>query len=194
MSIDPSNFNKTNVIDTCAIWNLLASPKFRLAARVFGLSLCCTRFVVYECLYKARTKVLPTDVELMNRFREQEASEEIVSVDLSISDLQSVELLENRKRLSKGELSSIAFAKKTGQAFLTDDQKARKLATQVLDTNSVQTTPHLFAALFFNNYLSDTDKQEIIEEHVNMDRPLAQFLEEAYLEALRCRLMHSQTS
>lgn len=92
-------------------------------------------------------------------------------------------------RVGKGELSSIAFAKKAGLAFMTDDQKARKLGSGVIGGNRVQTTPHLFGWLFFNGRLSDSDKSNVIDEHERFGRPLRPYFETMYNEALRCRLM-----
>jgi len=112
-----------------------------------------------------------------------------MTCDLNIADLQTVGILEQRRNLGKGELSSIAFAMRTGLAFLSDDQKARKLALEVLTQQLVQTTPHLVGWLFFHNHLTDGDKPAIIADHKAMNRPLAKFFDEMYLEALRCRLM-----
>ena len=91
-------------------------------------------------------------------------------------------------RLGKGELAALAFAKKAGLAFLTDDQKARRLGATVVASNRIQTTPHLFGWLVFCGLISDGDKGRVIDEHKTMRRPLAPYLEEMYMEALRCRL------
>ena len=96
-------------------------------------------------------------------------------------------LLESRKRLGKGELSSIAFAMKIGQAVITDDMKARKLAEDSGHVH-IQTTPHLFSWLIFKGRLSDFDKGAVIAQHRDMDRPLAPHFEKAYEMALQCRL------
>jgi len=189
MAIDPSQFCLFNVADTCAVWNVLSSLLLYRTARSAGCSFCCTSFVRYECLFKPRTKPSVEDDELKSRFRAECDNETIRTCEIEIADLQSVAMLANRRRLSKGELSSIAFALRTKQAFLTDDQKARKLATEFLDYRMVQTTPHLFGWLYFTNQLIDTDKDSIIPEHERLKRPLTQFFEEMYVEALRCRLM-----
>lgn len=107
---------------------------------------------------------------------------------ISIEDLQDIEVLENRKRLSKGELSSIVFSKKIRQAFLTDDQGARKLAEKMLEKSMVQTTPQLFGWLFYSGYLSDGDKDKIISDHKEFNRPLSQYFNEMYLKALELKL------
>src|SRR5690606_37031569 len=117
---------------TCSIWNVLSSVRLYAAAQEAKCSFCCTQFVIYECLFKQRSNDVPEERELMKRLRRETDQRKIVSYNIDIADLQTVEVLENRRRLSKGELSSIAFAQKTGQAFLTDDQKARKLAETVL--------------------------------------------------------------
>ena len=117
--------------------------------------------------------------------RRDRATQRVVVAD--ISDLQAIKLLESRKRLGKGELSSIAFAMKIGQAVITDDMKARKLAEDSGHVH-IQTTPHLFSWLIFKGRLSDFDKGAVIAQHRAMDRPLAPHFEKAYEMALQCRL------
>ena len=106
----------------------------------------------------------------------------------SLEDLQEIEILERRKKLGKGELSSIAFAKRTRQAFLTDDKNALKLALEVLPSGHVQTTPDLFCWLIFEQLLGDSDKQVVISQHESLKRPLKEQFEECYLLALQYRL------
>lgn len=189
MAIDPSSFQKLNVADTCSIWNVLSSVLLHRASEGAGVSFCCTGFVLYECLFKERTHETEADSALKARLEAERAKGSFMDCNLELGDLQQVDILENRQRLSKGELSSIVFARKTNQAFLTDDQKARKLARTMLNASHVQTTPHLFAWLIFSQHLSDADKDQVIAEHTQLERPLSKFFEEAYLEALRCRLM-----
>jgi len=192
MSIDPSSFHLNNITDTCAVWNVLSSRTLYVAARGAGVVFICTRFVLYECLFKPRRTVDACDGELQTRLRAAQKDSCFATYPLDVADLQTIEILENRRRLGKGELSSIAFALKTRQAFLTDDQKARKLAREVLRESPTQTTPHLLGWLFFANRLGDADKTTIIKEHQGMGRHLARYFEEAYLEACRCRLVANQ--
>lgn len=192
MAIDPSQFHTLNVADTCSIWNVLSSLRLYAAACEANCSFCCTEFVIYECLYKRRSNDVPEEQELMRRLRRENEQKRIVAYSLDIADLQAVAVLENRRRLSKGELSSIAFAQKTGQAFLTDDKKARKLSESVLPQRMTQTTPHLFGWLIFTSRLTDSDKDLVIGQHEDHGRPLRKFFEEMYFEALRCRY-HAQS-
>jgi len=193
MAIDLSRFHPSNVTDTCAIWNILSSQLLLIVSLTSGCNFCCTQFVNYECLHKARKNRTPRDEELQKRLLVAQEQGAFKAYHLDIDDLQEVTILRNRMKLSKGELSSIAFAKKTALALLTDDQKARKLAKGFLKYDMVQTTPHLFGWLYFNSKLSDGDKGQVIAEHESFGRPLTPFFEEMYLEALRCRLMmHSQ--
>ncbi len=194
MAIDPSQFHLFNVADTCSLWNILSSQRLYRAAGRARCSFCCTVFVLYECLHKKRKRISPEDEELKSRLQSEYDSQKIIACSLDVADLQDVEILENRRRLSKGELSSIAFAKKTQQAFLTDDQKARRLAESVLASRMTQTTPHLFGWLFFTHTLADSDKDAIIREHERLKRPLGKYFEEMYLEALRCRLLAQTTT
>jgi predicted nucleic acid-binding protein len=77
----------------------------------------------------------------------------IKRVHIDLEDLQEVEILAQRRNLSKGELSAIAFARRTGQAILTDDQKARRLAETALASQYAQTVPHLAAWLLYEGYV-----------------------------------------
>lgn len=188
MAIDPSKFHLVNVADTCSVWNLLSSATLYSAAREARCEFCITSFVRYECLTKPRKKT-PTaaETELMRRLVQEQGRGGFAPHSCDIGDLQAIQLLESRKRLGKGELSSIAFAMKIGQAVITDDQKARKLA-EISGHTQIQTTPHLFSWLIFKGRLGDSDKGTVIAQHRAMDRPLAPHFEAAYEIALQCRL------
>lgn len=179
------NGQLVNVTDTCAVWNILSSRLVYSTARSAGCSFCCTYFVHYECLHKPRTNPTKEERELQARFRKECEDGGRSTFHLDIDDLQDVAILQNRNRLSKGELSSIVLALKIRHAFLTDDQKARKLAGQATGQQMVQTTPQLFGWLFFAGLLVDADKGSIIEEHSKLKRQLGQYLEEMYYRALQ---------
>lgn len=183
MEIDPSSFQTVNIVDTCAVWNVLSSQRLFSVAREAGCHFCMTAFVYYECLIKKRGVSKETDTVLMERLRRAQGEGAFQAHASTIDDLQQVALLERRKKLGKGELSSIAFAMKIGQAVMTDDQGARKLALAV-GHSPVQTTPHLFGWLFFTGRLSERDKGPIIQQHVEMGQTLMPHLEKAYEMAL----------
>jgi len=188
MAVDPSCFQLLNVADTCSIWNILSSKLFYCATVSAKCSFSCTQFVYYECLVKQRREISDEEIELQSRLRKEMAKGQFINYHISIEDLQDIEILQKRKNLSKGELSSIVFARKNRQALLTDDQGARKLAEQVMDKKSVQTTPHLLGWLFYADFLRDGDKDKIIEEHIFFKRPLAKYFRETYIKALECKL------
>ena len=192
MLVNPSSFYRYNVADTCSVWNVLSSLMLYSRARQAGVLFICTHFVIYECLHKPRKKIDNCDLELQRRLKRAQQDSAFVSYSIDIADLQTIELLENRKRLGKGELSAIAFALKTGQAFITDDQKARKLAQQILQQSLTQTTPHLVGWLFYTNCLSDGDKDILIREHKEMGCTLGVYFEEMYHEAYRCKFLMCQ--
>jgi hypothetical protein len=187
MAIDPSIFEPTNVVDTCAVWNVLSSRRLYSSALLASCHFVITSFVQYECLHKRRNVTKPNDTELRSRLQTEQASGHFRAYSCDIDDLQTVALLQGRKRLGKGEISSIAFAMKYGQALLTDDQKARRLASDA-GHNTIQTTPHLFGWLIFIGCLSDQDKDVVIAEHRELAGILGKYFEEAYLLALQCRL------
>jgi hypothetical protein len=190
--IDPSKFEKLNVADTCSVWNVLASRVLHGAAKSAQVSFCITEFVRYECLVKPGLMWAERS-ELQNRLRREIQTGAVMPCRIELEDLQDVGILESRKRVSKGELSSIVFAKKSPQAFMTDDRKAAILARTILPTPKVQSTPHMQAWLFFTGRLQDSDKDLILTELAGLNRNLQPHLNIAYLEALRCRLM-TQTS
>jgi len=147
-----------------------------------------TQFVEYECFYKPRKSETDEELELIDRAKHAQVHGQLEVFPIDIEDLQEVKLLENRKNLSKGELSSIAFAKKIDQAFITDDQGARKLAEAVMADSKVQTTPHLVGWLVYDSIIGDIDVCIIIKQHEEMKRPLARYFKEIHIKALERRL------
>ena len=188
MAINLSKFFKLNVTDTCAVWNVLSSSILFHTATEAMCIFSLTAFVNYECLFKPRSSQSTEEETLKSKLREQQNSDNFQVYHLTIEDLQDIEILEKRKALGKGELSSIAFAKRTKQAFLTDDQGARKLATEIMGPEMVQTTPHLLGWLFFSQRLSDSDKDKIIDDHESFKGPLRPYFEKVYYDALQYRL------
>lgn len=189
MEIDIKIFNKINVIDSCSIWNIMSSNLLLTTSLQNKCYFSITKYVEYECLVKARKSTTEQENALKRKMEKLLSDKAIQSYTLDISDLQQIELLRNRKRLGLGELSSIAFAKRTNQCFFTDDQKARKLAKEILGTDKVQTTPHLYGWLLFNYFLNETDLSQIIDEHNYFKRPLEPYFKEVYNECMRIRLM-----
>ena len=196
--LNPACFHPYNVVDACSIWNILSSKTLYHSANLASPKcfFCCTRFVHYECLIRRRKNESESEKKLRCRLKdEREKGIQFTDHNLDIEDLQEISILENRKNLGKGELSSIIFAKKTRQAFMTDDQAARKLAESVMDNGMIQTTPHLLGWLFYSNVLTDSNKKDIIEEHSEFRSTqwgnLSKFFEIMYKKALEYRLMHS---
>ena len=180
---------KAVVADTCAVWNVLSSTTLHRICTATGFDFALTDFVLYECLHKLRKERKPADDALQERLKAARTRGQFKSYSLSIDDLQEVAVLERRKQLSMGELAGIAFARRVGLAFQTDDQGARKLAASALDAERIQTTPHLLGWLFFEGHLVDGDLSGIVKEHESFERPLRRFFEEMYTEAMRCRLL-----
>jgi hypothetical protein len=190
MAIDPSAFHRINVVDTCAVWNILSSRRLYLASKEANCDFCITSFVLYECLVKARTTIKNPQDELRKRLIEARERGAFRDHACRIDDLQQVGILEQRNRLGKGEISSLALAMKIGHAFLTDDMKAVKLGHAV-GHSATQTTCHLFAWLIFDGRLTDGEKAIVITEHEEVKGTLRRHLEKAYDLALICRLRTS---
>jgi predicted nucleic acid-binding protein len=188
MRIDLTNFKLINVLDTCSIWNILSSNLIFLSALQNRVYFSVTQFVEYECLRKPRRGFSQADFELKSRMELGISEGKIKVCSLSISDLQDLDILERRKRLGRGELSTIVFAKKISQALITDDQSARKFANEVLGPNAVQTTPHLVGWMFYHRILTDSSLAEIIREHKYFARPLETYFQQVYRTALEWQL------
>jgi len=193
MTRNVAEIGRWPIVDTCAVWNLLSSAILTQACVASGFEFSVTEFVLYECLYKPRTDPTDADLKLMQRLRDARTRRQFKTVSLTVEELQDVARLQLKKRVSKGELSSIAFAKRAQLAFQTDDQGARKLATEELPKDSVQTTPHVLGWLFFHGRLADHELNLIISEHKAHSRHLSKFFQALYEEALRCRLMERRT-
>ena len=186
MAIDPSKFHPVNVADTCSVWNVLSSARLHMAAMEAKCEFCITTFVRYECLVKPRKAITDADRELRQRLEREQARGGFKSHSCAIGDLQAVKILESRRKLGKGELSSIAFAIKIGQAVITDDQKARRLA-ESSGHRLVQTTPHLHSWLIFTGRLTDADHTLVLSQHRAMEGSLEPHLQRAYELGLQCR-------
>lgn len=188
MEIDIQKFNLINVIDSCSVWNLISSPLFFKMALIQKCFFCMTQFVRYECLFKLKHANESQDT-LMKVLKKNIENKKVEVHHLTIDDLQEVAILQQRKRLGIGELSSIAFAKRTSQSFLTDDQNARKLAKIILGNDRVQTIPQLLGWLFVNQCLSQIDLYEVIRDHESHERPLKKYFIEVYDECQRINLL-----
>lgn len=189
MPIDPSTYQLQNVTDTCSVWNVLSSTIISTGAHLAGVRFVCTDYVVYECLHKPRKATSLSDEELQSRLIQAREAGRFQSYSLDLEDLQDLEILAQRKNLGKGELSTLAYARKARLAMLTDDQSARRYAIAILGHTAVQTTPHLVGWLFYYRHIDEGRKEELVREHIALGRPLGAFFEIAYLEAFRCRLL-----
>lgn len=184
-----STFKLLNVADTCALWNVLASPLLYRNARAVGVSMSSTQFVRYECLHK-RGANSPEWNELRKRLLERSAAGEIIFCHIELEDLQEVASLEGRLAISKGELSSIAWAKRTAQSFFSDDKKAKRLAESVIDRDSIQDTPHLCAWLCIQGSIHEHDEGQIRADLRALNRFLDPHISNAFRTALEIRLMN----
>jgi predicted nucleic acid-binding protein len=194
MRINIKVFNKLNVIDTCSVWHLLSSDKLYNMAIVEKCYFSFTKYVQYECLHKPRTISKPEDERLREKLQKEIDKSSFQAYSISVDDLQSIMNLEERKALSKGELSSIVFAQKTRQAFLTDDQGARKLSGFYIGAENTQTIPHLFGWLSYIKKILDNEKSSIIQEHEDNGGKLSRYFEEVFIEAQRLLLMENNQS
>ena len=194
MRINIKSFKCYNVIDTCSIWHLLSSERLYGMAKTNGCYFSCTKYVLYECLHKPRSSFKEEERRLIEKFNKELDKFYSPSFSISIDDLQSIMNLEQRKSLSKGELSSIVFAKKIGQAFITDDQRARKLAESYLEPEYTQTIPHLFGWLSYIQKILDNDKAIIIQEHEYNGGTLTKFFDEVFNKARELILMENHAS
>jgi hypothetical protein len=187
-------FYPYNISDTCAVWNVLSSATLYKAALNAGCYFACTSFVVYECLTKARKTVTSADTILRERLTREKELGRFQEFHSTLAELEDIALLQRRRRLGKGELSSIALARRARQAFMTDDRKAKRLANEVCDAGMCQTTPELLGWLFFIGALADADLSSVLREHAEVSRPLAASFQDKYREALQYRLISQRSA
>lgn len=188
MAFDPRYFPNMLVVDTCSVWNMLSSRSLSSAAFSSKRIFCITPMVVYECLYKKR-KITPEADEMIGRLMVARGNGSFPVQECSLEDLVQVSNMAP-SRLSSGELSCIAMAHKISTvAVMTDERLARSFAEKKLSL-VVETTPRLYGWLHFHQLLSDSDHQNVINEHERYEkRPLTKFFNDTYEMALQYRLM-----
>lgn len=189
MVIDIQIFNKLNVTDSCSVYNILSSNLLFITALREKCVFSITKYVEYECLYKERSKMTEADQYLQKRLQHELDKKNFNSYTLTIDDLHEVSKLEDIKKLGKGELSSIAFAKRTNQAIITDDQNARKLSHKILGLANTQTTSHLLGWLLFHRYLTEFDLPAVVSQHRAAGGQLEKYFNAVNEECLHIRLM-----
>ena len=194
MAIDPREFKSMVVSDTCSVWNMLSSRRLYQATICAKLHFCITPMVLYECLHKPRTTMTSEKQEMINRLKRARDDGRFPVEECGLDDLAGL-VQAAPKGLGSGELSCIAVAYRIRSvAFMTDEKKARKYASDKLSL-FVETTPKLYAWLHYHCHLSDGDHDEIIREHEKYEnRPLTKFFKEAFNEAMRCRLMQRSST
>lgn len=189
MSIDPTTFSRIAVADTCSVLNVLSSRKLHQASVSAKIHFCMTPMVLYECLHKPRSSMTPEKAELIRRLRNAQRDGGFPIQECALEDLVEV-ARQAPKGLGSGELSCIAAAYRIRSiAFMTDEKQARSFASRHLRLN-VETTPRLYAWLHYHQHLGGSDHADVILEHECYEkRPLTKFLNEAFEEAQRCRLI-----
>lgn len=187
VNFDPAIFYRVNVADTCTVWNVIASRRLLNAAHAAGCAFCITPFVKYEALSRPRSNPSAIELGMQESLRREMQRGRFQAHPCTLQDLQDVELLEQRRRLGKGELSTLALAMRMRQGFITDDDKATKLAA-VVKHSPIQSTPHLLGWLIYTTQLADGEKDTIIADLMAAGRNLRDRLEDAYMHALACRL------
>lgn len=194
MSYDPAHFAVASVVDTCAVWNMLSSLRLSETAIQAKLHFCITPVVLFECLHKPRPNITNEQRELMDRLKSNREKGRFPTLECSLDDLLTISQ-KAPGRLGSGELSCIAAAYRVRSiAVMTDERLARKFAHEKLDLQ-VETTPRLYGYLHYHFHLSEGDHSHIIKEHERFEkRPLTEFFNRTFAEAMRCRLMTKTTS
>jgi predicted nucleic acid-binding protein len=198
IEINVREFAAISAIDTCSICNVVSSPRLLAAARAKNAWFIVAGYVRYEALVRQRSNPTDGDLSIQREFRERLDQKRGFSAESpSVDDLLAIANLLGTRRLGRGEIAAMALARKMRIAFMTDDQKARRSAGEV-GIETVQTTPHLLGWLVYCGALSDSDVVAVISEHetrvaVNRAR-LSEFLNAAYYEACRCRLLQNRSA
>jgi hypothetical protein len=132
-------------------------------------------------------------MELRRKLTAAISNQQIRVHSISLEDLLEVELLENRRKLGRGELTTIAFAKTTRQSAFSDDKRARSLATAVLGPARAQWTAQLLGWLCYNGRLVDHECKAVEGELAAYGRSMSPHLENAYRSALHAKLLDGTT-
>ncbi len=188
------HFHLCSAIDTCAVWHLVSSVTLNKAATQRSCIFVMSRYVEYECFNKQRKYPTKEHDELVQRLKNDRGLCRFQTIEMSIDDLQEIARLEERKKLGKGELSSIALAKKLGIGLTTDDRKAFRFAkSELSDPEIVRTIPQLLGWLYFKGELTDHDVKQICVEHHSAAGSHREHFQAIYFEACRCKfvLTHS---
>lgn len=188
MMFDVRSIYRLLIVDTCSVWNILSSRRLFSATKSANLTMCITPAVFYECFFKRRGEDSDVVIDLRCRL-EQAIKEGCFPVqECSLADLVYVSQLAPVK-LSSGELSCIAVAYGIPTLVaMTDDKRARVFTENKLNLN-VETTPRLYGRLHYHRFLTDSDHNEIIQEHEMYEkRPLTEFFKNTYGIALQERL------
>jgi hypothetical protein len=99
MTIDITVFRNINVIDCCAIWNVLSCNIFYSRSQEMNCHFSMTKYVEYECLRKPRARVTEGEVALRATLVREMGKGKFESFSLSIQDLQDSEIVNSRKKL-----------------------------------------------------------------------------------------------
>lgn len=186
MALNPRQFSKWLVVDSCSIWNMLSSQKLYGAANSTDREFNTTSTVLYECLYKPRKSSSEKFEEIKRRLRAARDGGGFVARDCDLEDLEQIRH-QLPSGLSSGEISCIASAKKSEIAVMTDDRQARHSAESHVQL-VVETTPKLYAWLQYEGHLTEGDHSDVVKEHeIYERRPLTKFFEEALISARACR-------
>lgn len=186
---DPEGFVPDNVVDSCSVSNLLASATLTDAAFRSRFTGCITATVEYECLMKPHGGK-QEHIEVQRRLRELMADGRIRAHPIGLDELQEMHVLAERRRVGRGELSCIVFAKKVGISVMTDDRKGTRFARDLLGgENRAQGTPRLLGWLLYNDHLAGGSLDAVVAEHTSMGRPLGKVYRRMHEWIDHCRSM-----
>lgn len=190
---DIKHFNKDSVIDTCSVLNLLSSEMLYRTTINKNINFIISDFIEYELIYKRRNIKNESKNRVANELDKKIISaiqeKKIGKYALSLNDLHDPIFLEHGKRKSIGELTGLILARKFQIGLVTDDHGAQKIASKIIGADKVDSICSLISWLFYNDYLSDTDKDVIIGEQEYYYRNQKDNFEKAYRKGLEQRLM-----
>lgn len=184
----PDDFNRVNVTDTCAVWNLVgADTLFRCARRV-NVAFLITPTVFYECFVKTRGRPPSAGrTALQAKLSRHLGEKEVTRLGVSIEDLQETVAMAKRKglhkRLGQGELSCAALARQLGHAAVLTDNRRDFRAIRILVDDRLQKTPQLLGWLYVEGLLNDSDVDDVVAEHAATEGQMANVYKQAHLLA-----------
>lgn len=138
------------IIDACALINLANCGLASSVIDAIGGNVCCQGLVEDELHDRSR--------ELQELFDLRKVS--IIPGDIPANDVSEIV---QKNRIGLGEAECIAFCERFGWSFISDDYKARNVASKIIGLNRVVGTIGLLCACIDEGLFSASDACNLLD-------------------------------